>query len=547
MPRAGFCPLPSCRVPRFAGAAAAGPAAMFPLLVVRDRRDVDGLALSVVRNAAGTTINVTPPTPSPRRIECSPVTCWTRAPTTRHLRPCVRAAGDIRRDDDAHCASMPATISSLALLASDATLVALQHDGQRLTRDRVELPPTKAKYLRVVVAARPACIDFRAVNGEFGERPVERRANGVRVSGTTVPDREGDFEYDLGGPFPIDRVASTSRRRTRSCLRVFLRETRQAEPWQPVATDRVLSARATSSGQAESSKVALPQSAGDVVSPPVAVDGGGRRYWLLRIDPRSGVAGTAAPPMRMGWRPQEIIFAHADPARSCSRSASTRQRPGRCRLQRSFPTTTSRASCPRISQRAQPAERVALGGETRLSKPPDVKRWALWAALVLGALVLGWMAWRLSRDMNAKAPTGDADADRRRSPSRATGRMRAVRVVARYLNGYNCRLAGELAEWSNAPDSKSGLGQPNGGSNPSLSAKRTHSFTRSAGSRDAPPKLLQVIVWLRVWRRLAKPRPASPIATSASVSGSGTGANGTILKLEKVPEIQVGKVLVEEA
>ena len=29
---------------------------------------------------------------------------------------------------------------------------------------------------------------------------------------------------------------------------------------------------------------------------------------------------------------------------------------------------------------------------------------------------------------------------------------------------------GEMAEWSIAPDSKSGLGKPNGGSNPSLSA-----------------------------------------------------------------------------
>ncbi len=34
---------------------------------------------------------------------------------------------------------------------------------------------------------------------------------------------------------------------------------------------------------------------------------------------------------------------------------------------------------------------------------------------------------------------------------------------------YNSR-PGEMAEWSKAPDSKSGLGQPNGGSNPSLSA-----------------------------------------------------------------------------
>src|SRR6266498_71217 len=31
-------------------------------------------------------------------------------------------------------------------------------------------------------------------------------------------------------------------------------------------------------------------------------------------------------------------------------------------------------------------------------------------------------------------------------------------------------INGEMAEWSKAPDSKSGLGQPNGGSNPSLSA-----------------------------------------------------------------------------
>jgi hypothetical protein len=36
-----------------------------------------------------------------------------------------------------------------------------------------------------------------------------------------------------------------------------------------------------------------------------------------------------------------------------------------------------------------------------------------------------------------------------------------------------CRY-GEMAEWSKAPDSKSGLGQPNGGSNPSLSARFTY-------------------------------------------------------------------------
>ena len=43
-----------------------------------------------------------------------------------------------------------------------------------------------------------------------------------------------------------------------------------------------------------------------------------------------------------------------------------------------------------------------------------------------------------------------------------------------------------MAEWSKAPDSKSGLGQPNGGSNPSLSA--------SSGGRAA-------IVCANFWQR----------------------------------------------
>ena len=55
---------------------------------------------------------------------------------------------------------------------------------------------------------------------------------------------------------------------------------------------------------------------------------------------------------------------------------------------------------------------MTLGGAEQLRKPPDVKRWALWAALVLGVVVLGWMAWRLSREMAAATATDEAE-DRR--------------------------------------------------------------------------------------------------------------------------------------
>jgi len=50
-----------------------------------------------------------------------------------------------------------------------------------------------------------------------------------------------------------------------------------------------------------------------------------------------------------------------------------------------------------------------LGGPDRLREPPDVKRWMLWASLALGALVLGWMAWRLSREMGPTPERNRAD------------------------------------------------------------------------------------------------------------------------------------------
>ena len=73
------------------------------------------------------------------------------------VRAGLRAAGDVRRDDDAHAHRCERRSRRLARAStSDATLVDLEYAGQRLTRDRVEIAPTKAKYLRLSwTAGRP--------------------------------------------------------------------------------------------------------------------------------------------------------------------------------------------------------------------------------------------------------------------------------------------------------------------------------------------------------------------------------------------------------
>ena len=50
---------------------------------------------------------------------------------------------------------------------------------------------------------------------------------------------------------------------------------------------------------------------------------------------------------------------------------------------------------------AQAQAQQELGGESQLRETVDWKRWSLWGALVLGVLVLGAMAWRLVRQLEA--------------------------------------------------------------------------------------------------------------------------------------------------
>jgi cytochrome c-type biogenesis protein CcmH/NrfF len=57
-------------------------------------------------------------------------------------------------------------------------------------------------------------------------------------------------------------------------------------------------------------------------------------------------------------------------------------------------------------------------GNIEQAKPPrGYRRATLWAVLILGVVVLAWMAWQLSRQLNASSPSLKADVDRNDRPA----------------------------------------------------------------------------------------------------------------------------------
>jgi hypothetical protein len=378
------------------------PLHMFPLYVSRERGSVDGLALSVVRNAGGTTISV-----APRDADAS---------QERVLGGYVLDASEREDPVVALTFDMPAASAAASMrvridasddlvdwrtIRHDATLVLLEHGGQRLVRNRVDVSPTKAKYLRLSWTAGRPVIEFTGVTGEFGSRALEPLREWRTANGTRVPDREGEYEYDLGGAFPVDRVGVDLAAPNSIVPAALFARNASTEPWQAAGATvfyRIAQPPAEATGAA--SGVALP--AADVTSPPFAVDGRARRYWMLRLDPRAGVSGPEAPVLRVGWQVQEIVFAARGRGPFVLAFGKYDATPGALPVETLIPDYATRRALPETVVAARTAARVDLGGATRLQKPTDTKRWMLWSTLVLGALVLGWMAWRLSREM-AKA------------------------------------------------------------------------------------------------------------------------------------------------
>jgi hypothetical protein len=381
------------------------PLRMFPLYVSRDRGNVDGLALSVVRNAGGTSINVTSrdgEDPQDRVLGGYVLDASEREEAIAALTfvmPAASNATSMRMRIDASD-----DLVTWRTLRFDATLVLLEQGGHRLVRNRVEVRPTKANYVRVSWNAGGPVIAFTGVTGEFGDRPLEPAREWRIAAGTPVAGHEGEYQYDLGGTFPIDRIAVDLTEPNSIVPATVLGRDVANDPWQLVGTTVFYRIAQTPTAVA----------ATDATSPPLAVDGRARRYWLLRLDPRSGVSGPTAPVLRAGWQVQEIVFPARGRGPFVLAYGKYDATPGALPIDTMIPDYASKRALPESVVVAHTAASVDLGGATRLRKPLETKRWVLWGALLLGAAVLGWMALRLSREMTKgqsaqSAPTGVVD------------------------------------------------------------------------------------------------------------------------------------------
>lgn len=270
-------------------------------------------------------------------------------------------------------------LNTWSTLVDETSIARLTNGGQLIELTVIRLPPRKARYLRVsLVEGNGKLVLNRAeVRHRSSELP-ERRWKAL-----TAQAGKGDFLFESGGHFPIDRIQLTANGQENYIVaaRLFSRERPQDE-WRNRGEHSFY--RTTVSGQT-------------VESDPLAL-GHRDQYWRVEFD----ADGLAAPVLRIGWLPDELVFLTQGPAPYVLAYGRAKVEAKEWPLHQLLQRLNKGPEAAELSQvpfaRALPPE--MLGGPDRLKPPPEPVDWqtiVLWSVLVAGVLLVGFFAFRLLR------------------------------------------------------------------------------------------------------------------------------------------------------
>ena len=271
-------------------------------------------------------------------------------------------------------------------LVADAPVGGLSHAGQRLERKSIELHMQQAKYLRLMWTDPAQPVKLQAIRGLLPETSTPPARAWREIAATPVPGKSGEYAFDLGGRFPLDRLVFNLPQENTIVPVQIASRARPEDKWMPVT--RGVLYRMTQNGR-------------ELLSPELDIHINSHRYWMLSTDAASGGIGSGTLSMRAGWTPREVVFSARGTGPFRLAYGNARAQPGSLAIETLVPGWRSDGE-PRMAV-AMTGAAQQLAGESAAQPRIDTKKWSLWAALLAGVAVLAWMAWRLSKQMRAPA------------------------------------------------------------------------------------------------------------------------------------------------
>ena len=269
-------------------------------------------------------------------------------------------------------------------------LVQLRNQGQELRSNRIALD-TPPRYLRLLPLQASPAIALRAVQGEWHAAADSNNWQWQPAPVAAGTPAKGGFDYHSDGHFPVQRVDVVMPANTSVRWSVLSRDADTGTSAQP-SMAWAQRAYGWSTWQ-------LQDGASTQTSPPLDLNATiSDREWRLQLE--SGDLPASAPTLKLGYQPASIVFlAQGTPpyvlvaGSAAAQDTQDAVAPMLAALRARFGAQW----VPAVATLGPVSPRAGSAAYTPPAKPRDWKTLTLWAVLVLGALLVGGIAFSLLR------------------------------------------------------------------------------------------------------------------------------------------------------
>ena len=342
------------------------------------RVKLDGLQISVLSH--GTAVNVLT---DPRSTEPPPITSYVVDARSLTL---PLSALQLKWADGAPDFSGGLRVESsddLAvwrLIKSESPVVNLRAGGAQLVQSRIEFPSTGAKFWRLAWVGKSAPFELISVTADIAVGPPQAERVSLTVLATSRDDKRREFSFDLGARLPVKQINVELPELNSVTKLQILSRARSGDSWRQVA---------------EAEFFRVQSGAAERCNDPITIATDFDRYWLARVTSPDGGIRDVAPKLQAAWNAQDLVFLArgSGPFVLAYGSGSA--------------LAASSVLAPFLKdvtvQQAELGTPRSAGGPARLQPAPRLVPWkmmTLWSTLGVGILLLGWMAYRLSREVS---------------------------------------------------------------------------------------------------------------------------------------------------
>lgn len=269
-------------------------------------------------------------------------------------------------------------------LVSQSTLSHLQHGKHTLLQKSIDLPRSVPKYFRLSwTNYEPLIID--SIQFHFPETYHAQPRQWSTFLPNKIDEEQQSYYFNTKTALPVDRI--NIKLPERNTLVNVLIESASSEkgPWY---------------GRYHGLLYDLQYGQSALKTPDIQQSVHSHRFWRLTIINGEGQF-SGEPVLRLGWIAEELLFVATGESPFTLAYGSARVEPVAAPLTQLLSVSTIKQQGLLIKP-AKLGSTIDFGDDSRLQppKPPvDWKRYLLWAVLILGVAVLGFMAMRLYKQM----------------------------------------------------------------------------------------------------------------------------------------------------